>query len=158
LGGGSSASNSIRQRLISVLKVSICASRTSIGADWMTSNRRCSSWTSPVRAYSRRRACPAGAPSSTWPLCPPTERVDGVTVCLEAHRVVPADGWSWPLASRGSPARCMGWHKDGWKIPHVRTSPSTTCGMAHSAMPSHLRVFHHSALSSCGGVMAEVDL
>jgi hypothetical protein len=102
-------------------------------------------------------ACPAGAPSSTWPLCPPTERVDRATVYLEAHRVVPADGWSWPLASRGSPARRMGWLKDGWKIPNVCTSSSTTCGMAHSAMPSHLWVFHHSALPSCGGVTAEVD-
>src|SRR5262245_10602477 len=92
-----------------------------------------------------------------WLRCPPTEGVDRVTVCFETYRVVPADGWSWRLASRRSPARGMGWPKDDETIPHVYPSPSTTCGTAHRAMSSRLRVFHHSALSSCRGVTAEVD-
>ena len=94
----------------------------------------------------QKGTCPAGATLSTCRLCPPTERVDHVTMCLEAHRVVPADGWSWPLAFRGLPARCMGWHKDTWKIPHVCTPSRTICEMTH-----------HSAFPLCGGVTAEVD-
>jgi hypothetical protein len=140
-----------------VRKASICASRTSIGADWMTSTTPVIVLDQPRQGLLQKGACPAGATLSTCRLCPPTERVDHVTVCLEAHRVVPADGWSWPLASRGSPARCMGWHKDAWKILHVCTPSRTICEMTHRVMSSYLQVFHHSAFPSCGGVTAEVD-